>query len=115
MPSYEYKKDNNIMDDSSVTGDVYSEVIFPRSSRGFSLTYSWNSSGNLVAALYLQCRNDEDESWTTCNNASFPSSPDGSSGNDEYSVEGTNHAQYRVFCDFTSGDGELVINLNHAK
>lgn len=115
IAEYTKERSENIMNESSVTGDVYSAVIFPRSSRGFSITYDSNSSGNLVSVLYLQCRNHSDESWAPCNNASFPSNPDGSAGNDEYAVCDTVHAQYRVFSDFTSGDGELVMYVNHAK
>lgn len=101
-----------IINDDSITGDVYSNSIFPRGRNGFSLTYDWNSAGNLVAALYLQCRNDENESWATCNNAVFPSAPDGSAGNDEYAVVDTVHKEYRVWVDFTSGDGELLMRVN---
>jgi len=101
-----------IISESSITGDVYSSSIYPRGRDGFALTYDWNSSGDLVAALYLQCRNDEEEDFRNCNLADFPSSPDGSSGNDEYVVTDAIHKEYRVFVDFTSGDGELNMRVN---
>ena len=101
-----------IFDSSSVTEDSYSQSIFPRGRNGFSLTYEWCTTGNLVAALYLQCRNDKEETFVNCNLASFPSSPDGSVGRDEYSVVDTKHKEYRVFIDFTSGDGSLIIRSN---
>lgn len=104
-----------ILDESSITADVYSEPIYPRGRNGFSLTYEWDTTGNLVAALILQCRNSDEETWVPCNNASFPSSPDGSEGRDEYAVVDTFHKQYRVHVDFTSGDGSLVIRCNHGE
>lgn len=109
-----YTKGTLVINESSITGDVYSDIIHPQS-KGFSLTYNFNSSGNLVAVLYLQCRNHPDESFVNCNNASFPSHPDGSSGSDEYAVVDTVHAEYRVFVDFTSGDGELDMYVNHGQ
>lgn len=102
-----------IINETSITADAYSTSIFPRGRNGFSLTYDFNSSGDLVATLYLQCRNNRDEEFKTCNNASFPTSPDGSSGDDELAVVDTVHAEYRVFVDFTSGDGELNMYLNY--
>jgi len=101
-----------IIDETSITGDVYSKSIFPRKN-GFSLTYDFNSSGTLVATLYLQCRNHRDEEFRTCNNVDFPTSPAGSSGSDELALVDAVHAEYRVFVDFTSGDGELNMYLNY--
>lgn len=107
---------SKIIDETSVTADVYSSSIFPKRGRGFSMTYDWNnSSGDLVAAMYLQCRNHRDEAFRDCNNASFPSSPDGSIGKDEYAVTDCLHAEYRVFVDFTSGDGDLNMRLKHGE
>lgn len=108
----EFARGNKIIDESSITADAYSNVIKPGSKNGFVMTYNWNSSGNLVASLYLQCRNNKQESWRTVNNADFPSSPDGSSGSDEYAVVDCSHSEYRVFVDFTSGDGELEMYVN---
>ena len=108
-------KKPTIIDESSITDDVYSKSIFPRGKNGFSLTYEFNSSGNLVAELYLQCRNSSDESFRNCNLAEFPSAPAGVSGSDEYSVVDTNHAEYRVFVDVTSGDGELAMYINYGE
>lgn len=111
MASKTYTKGVLIYSSSSVTGDVYSGLIHPEKDKRFALTYDFNSSGNLVSTLYLQCRNHPDEDWRNCNNVSFPTSPNGSSGNDEIALVDAVHTEYRVFSDFTSGDGELNIYL----
>lgn len=108
----EFARGNKLIDESSITADFYSNPIKPGNANGFAMTYEWNSSGDLVADLYLQCRNNKNEDWKTVNNADFPSSPDGSSGNDEYAVVDCLHTEYRVFVDFTSGDGELEMWLS---
>lgn len=111
----ELARGNKIIDETSITGDVYSADIKPGGRNGFSLTYDFNSAGNLVAALYLQCRNHKDESFRTVNNAEFPTSPNGSSGSDELAVVDTIHSEYRVWVDFTSGEGELNMYINYGK
>lgn len=99
---------HRIMNESSVTADAYSNSIYP-GGKGFHLGYDYNATGNLVGTLYLQCRNHPDDSWHTVNDASFPSSPAGVAGNDEVGFVDAFAYEYRVFCDFTSGDGELNI------
>ena len=100
-----------IIEESSITADFESKSFYP-GGKGFSLTYDFNSSGNLVAVLYLRCRNNRNEDFKNCNNASFPTQPAGTSGDDEYSLCDPNHKEYQVFVDFTSGDGELNVYLN---
>lgn len=104
----------SIMDESSITEDTYSDTFHPKNA-GFSMTYEFNASGNLVCQLILQCRNHPNEEFRNVNNATFPSSPNGISGMDEYSVSECYHAEYRVFCDFTSGDGELTMYAHFSR
>ena len=111
MPQRQVKRPP-ILDETSISADASSQSIFPRGKNGFSLTYEWCVIGNLVAVLYLQCRNDSRDTFVNCNNATFPSQPNGSEGRDEYAVVDTVHKEYRVFVDVTSGDGSLTIRCN---
>jgi len=106
-----------ILDQTSITGDVYSNTIYPNKNKCIAGTYSYNvGAGDLVAALVLQCSDEFDPSyeqhvgWVTESTHSFSSDPGGVAGEDEFNFANCNHKAYRIMVDFTSGDGPMKIN-----
>lgn len=106
----------NVLNETSITADAYSNTLHPDDDGCISGTYSYNvGSGNLVAVLKLQCSNELDPDiatyvgWVTEPTHSFPSHPGGTSGTNAFAFSNCKHKAYRIWVDFTSGDGPMKI------
>lgn len=113
----------------TIDGDVYSDIIYAPHFYGFQLLYEFNKAGtgseDLVATLELQVRTGprstigaDGDGWVPATDAAgvavaFPSDPAGSLMRDEVTFTDAVGQQYRVFVDYTSGDGLGIIELVH--